>query len=810
VYDVAVQISHEDRRLIALLQHPVAIVDRQGLILECNDPFDDLFDRAGLGCIGQMIPEILEPADRATCTGFLRPVAERAGADKSFEAKVMLDGATFRLSLALLRVAPSCGTFLCQLVRAPTHDDLRLEYLMEHLDQGVWDYDVATATFVVSTAWRNIRGMAHDLDINASSRIWLDEVHPEDRVALQDVFEGQARGDASSINIQYRLKHADGQWVWILCRANVVKVGPGGHPARIVGTDTDVTMLRRRDSDLLQLTSKLKLAIDASGIGVWEFDPATKEVHWDDRMLQIYGITDGSNVRRAEMWEMYLHPDDLDGAVAYSDHCQRHGLDFQRDYRIVRPDGEVRHIRSLAGFVAKASRHGKLTGVNIDVTEDYHRTAQLEEARAQLEYDSRHDALTGLANRRLLDERKEALCEQATPDCRYAVLHLDLDYFKQINDTLGHAAGDAVLVHVAQRLSDLIGDAGLVCRSGGDEFVVLFEAAPEVDELHHLCQLIVTAFQEPFHYDDHHCAFGLSIGCAFGQGAPRQRTEIFIHADSALYAAKQAGRGGYRIYSKGTTAAAQPEAHARQALLDALLHGEIVCHYQPQFDARTSRLVGAEALVRWQSPEHGLLKPDAFMPLAATLGLADRIDAAMFEQVTTQQSRWFAEGLVFPTIAMNVSMDRFESAALLDHVRNLIQPHNAITFELLETAFLDDLSTDQVARLAALRAFNVGIDLDDFGSGHSSVAAMQAIRPDRIKVDQRLVAPISTRPEQLKTLQLLSQMARVDGLGVVIEGLDTQAHLNAIAQVDCDVLQGFALGKPMPGDRFEVLLHAQM
>ena len=196
----------------------------------------------------------------------------------------------------------------------------------------------------------------------------------EDRAALRDVFGGQTRGGAQSINMQYRHKHNDGHWVWILCRAKVVDSDAAGKPRRIVGTDTDVTLLRRRDSDMLQLTNKLKLAIDASGIGVWEFDPVTNVVHWDDRMLEIYGITDGENIRRGELWETYLHPDDLAGALAYSDHCQQHGLDFKRDYRIIRPSGEIRHIRSLAGYVAASSQQGKLGGVNIDVTADYERT----------------------------------------------------------------------------------------------------------------------------------------------------------------------------------------------------------------------------------------------------------------------------------------------------------------------------------------------------------------------------------------------------------------------------------------------------
>ncbi|MEL6681153.1 MAG: EAL domain-containing protein [Pseudomonadota bacterium] len=805
LYDIADLFSQDDRRMLDLLLHPVAFVDRSGAIQELNDAFRDAMDLRGAGRPTATLASILTAEDWTSCRDFLRRGAEDHA--HPFEATVRLRGKTMSLSLSALQTRGPVIGYLCQLQEVGRYEDPRLAYLMDHLDQGVWDYDVATRTLTVSKMWREIRGIGPDVDINAPGRRWKDNTHTVDRVTPQDAFDEQVRGERASINIQYRYRHMAGHWIWVLCRARVVEKDAEGKPLRIIGTDTDVTVLRRRDTVMKQLTDKLQLAIDASGIGVWEFDYATSEVHWDDRMLEIYGITDGQNVRAAEMWAKFLHPDDVDAAQAYSDHCQKHGLDFRRDFRIVRPDGEIRYIRSLAGHVSASASHTKLIGVNIDVTDDYEQRAELEAARSQLEYDSRHDALTGLANRRLLDERFQALSAQATPNARCAVLHLDLDYFKQINDTLGHAAGDAVLIHVANMLSDLVADRGLVCRTGGDEFVALFDRAPSKSEMQEICAAIIVAFDKPFYHEDRRCAFGVSIGCAFCDGIELSETAVFVRADAALYSAKQAGRGCYRFYTDQTTSQVQPEDQMRRCLLDALTNCEIICHYQPQFDSQSQALVGAEALVRWQCPERGLMAPDAFMLAAVRLGLANRIDGYVFEQVIALQSSWFAKGVSFPIIAMNVSLDRFSNPTMLDHVRNLIRPHHRISFELLETAFLDDLDADQLAKLNDLRSLGILIDLDDFGSGHSSVAAMQAVKPDRIKVDQSLVGPIAARPEQIKTLQLLSQLGRLEGLQIVIEGLDTQAHLDAIAQVDCDVLQGFAMARPLPVAEFEALLH---
>lgn len=795
--------------MLQLLAQPVAVVDRDGVIMACNTAFRDCVDLPETNALGAPLAELLTPADWSACLAYLCqwPAEDAGEAVAQFTAAIRLSGQAMRMALAPLRPDDPLAGFLCQLERTARQEDARLAYLMDHLDQGVWDYDVPSATITVSKKWRDIRGIGPDVDLNAPGRRWKDNTHAVDRITLQNTFDEQVRGERRSISVQYRYRHMEGHWIWVLCRAKVVETDGQGRPLRIVGTDTDVTILRQRDSDMRQLTNKLELAIDASGIGVWEYDRVKDEVHWDDRMLEMYGITDGQNIRRGDVWETYLHPNDLDAARAYSAHCQKHGLDFRRDFRIIRPSGEVRHIRSLAGFVARDAHHAKLIGVNIDVTEDYERSAQLEAARAQLEYDSRHDALTGLANRRLLDESIARLCDGADVECRCAAMHLDLDYFKQINDTLGHLAGDAVLMHVAKTLRALIGNAGLVCRTGGDEFVVFFARAPEIDEIHNLCKSIVTAFEAPFYFEGRHCAFGVSIGCAFGHGRDIACAEIFVQADAALYAAKQAGRGCYRFYSDATKTAAAPDGQSRQDLLDALMRREILCHFQPQFAAQTKEIVGAEALVRWDCPRRGLLTPDAFMPDATKLGVVDRIDADVFEQVIALQSDWHARGLSFPVIAMNVSPDRLNNALMADHVRGLIRPHHKIAFELLETAFLDDLTPEQTDRLAGFRALGISIDLDDFGSGHSSVAAMQAIGPDRIKIDQSLVSPIVALPEQIKTLQLLSQMARLENLQIVVEGLDAAAHLDAIAAVDCDILQGFALTKPLPVAAFEALLH---
>ncbi len=520
-----------------------ALLDRDAGFIYRNSRFKAKFynpsDKVSTYCLRDLLTD---PDKTRLDTFFANADASIA----SFKCNVAHQSETYELTVAPLLVDGVATTFLCQISPSRAAADVKLRYLMDHLDQGVWDYDTRTDIFVVSDEWRRIRGMAPDADPIPPGTNWLDRIHPDDRTSLQKVFEGQTRGETESINIQYRHIHTQGHWVWILCHARVVARDADGLPIRIVGTDTDVTQSRKTEEDMAQLAEKLRLAVDAAGIGVWEFNPNSGKVHWDDRMLAMYGLTDGQNDRPGEAWQSHLHPDDRDDMVAYSEHCQENGLDFSRDYRIVTSGGALRHIRSRASQVKVPGGQPKLVGVNIDVTEDYCRAKELEQAKARLHHESRHDALTGLANRRLLDETTASL-NNHDAHRSYAVLHLDLDYFKTINDTLGHAAGDAVLVKVGQTLKKIIDDRGLVCRIGGDEFAVFFATAPNTRQLHSICNELINALKEPIMYQGHPCKIGVSIGCAFGIGPSDNHADLFKRADAALYEAKSAGRNCYRV-----------------------------------------------------------------------------------------------------------------------------------------------------------------------------------------------------------------------------------------------------------------------
>lgn len=689
------------------------------------------------------------------------------------------------------------------------NSEVRLQYLLEHLDQGIWEAELSTRSFFVSNAWCDMRGLPRMSEFQLRDDCWLEHIHIDDRAEVARLAAGDIPDLANGYSMEYRYRHADGTWRWFLSRCKIMQTDAQGRPTRLVGTDTSIDDIKRNATIQADLTEKLQLAIDASGIGIWEFNAAAQTVHWDNQMLEIYGLSGQPNVSDHNIWEKFLHPDDRAATLAYADECQRTQQDFRRDYRIVRTDGGVRHMRGLARFVTTTDGLVKLIGVNIDITADYERTVALEKAQCQLEHEARHDALTGLANRRLLDEAVQKLPDRCGDRAGYTVLHLDLDYFKEINDSLGHAAGDAVLRRTADVLKAKLSDLGLVCRTGGDEFVVLIYSIVPEDKMAIISDDIIQEISQPFDFEGKSCCVGVSIGIAYAEPGTLNHSETFRRADKALYSAKNAGRGGVEFFANSLCRSAKDTVNSRQNILDALSRGEITCHFQPQYDAQTLAIIGAEALVRWDSPARGILSPNDFLNEAAECDIINHIDRHMLAMVLAQQTAWHAAGIAYPPISLNIAKDRIMQAGLADDIGSLLLTHHSLSFELLETAFIDTPNVQLRRNLARLREMGIKIELDDFGSGHSSVMALQTIKPDRIKIDRGLVAPIVSHPDQLLTLSSLSCIARLAGAEIVIEGLETGLHLAAIRNVDCDALQGYGLHHPVPADAFANLLAQQ-
>ena len=449
----------------------------------------------------------------------------------------------------------------------------------------------------------------------------------------------------------------------------------------------------------------------------------------------------------------------------------------------------------------------------------YRRTVELKEeiaAREHVETSMRElaltDPLTGLPNRRYLQQelrRRAAKC--AREGGKLALLHLDLDRFKQINDTLGHAAGDFVLIRVANILRSATRQNEFVARVGGDEFVVVSETQDKSDGPDRLASRLLELMDEPVYYEGVSCRYGGSVGIAIADGgtAAGDLDRLLINSDIALHRSKEKGRGRYEYFSKALQQEFEHEKRITDEILSGIERREFFPVYQPQFDSKSLNVVGVEALARWNHPRDGVLAPSHFLSVAEKISVTADIDHLILEQALSDLRQWASAGVVMPNVAVNVSMQRLQNADFIGALSQLGVPAHSVTLELNESIFLDALSDEVRHNIEQLKALGIEIEIDDFGTGHTSIIALTRLKPARLKIDRELVSPVVSSEVQRNLVQSIVQMAKSLQIEVIAEGVETMDHARMLQQLGCDGLQGYGLARPMPAADVPAFVYGQ-
>jgi len=707
---------------------------------------------------------------------------------------------------------------------AAAASERRWNFALESAGQGVWETDLVKGTSFYSPMWKRIRGYDPDEVVDSSEEAILARVHPDDRARVMDIVRRKNAGEMHKQAFEYREMHRDGHYIWISSNSAPEAWDAQGRPTKFIGTDTDITNRKQTEERARGLAHRLQATLEVSGIGVFEGNLLTGELFWDDRIFEIFGIERRDGALHAVDWENALHPEDAPEARAGLARALVDKATFNQRYRIVRPSGEVRTIMAHATYYEDANGTPWFVGANWDITaevamaEGLHaakvqaeaHTAELEAAKARIENQSLHDALTGLPNRRYLDEFLNKLADgDLIGQDGVALLHVDLDRFKQINDTLGHVAGDAMLKHVAKLLQGLAGLANFVARIGGDEFMIVCPNTIDSTRLALLADRIIAAIRRPVPYEGHFCRFGASIGIAVGSTAHFDARRVLINSDIALYRAKGRGRNRHEFFSK----ALQDEIESTKRLADDVLRGteqrEFLPFYQPLFDARTLEIVGVEALVRWRHPTEGLLTPYRFLKVAEDLNVLAAIDRDILEQSIEDLRRWKTMGLPIPKVSVNVSFRRLSDDQLIPSLRALDIDRGTISFEFLESIFFDEFDESLAWNIDAIKEMGIGIDVDDFGTGHTSFISLLKLNPGCFKIDRQLIEPIARIPEQRRLVGSIIDIGKTLGIAVVAEGVETLEQAAILRDLGCDRLQGYAFAQPMPAAELEAWVRAE-
>lgn len=428
----------------------------------------------------------------------------------------------------------------------------------------------------------------------------------------------------------------------------------------------------------------------------------------------------------------------------------------------------------------------------------------------QLERLANEDALTGLATRHAFLGAMPAILAQARGnEAGLALLFIDLDEFKHVNDTHGHATGDQLLRCAAGRLMSLLRPTDQVARFGGDEFLVLLHPCDGERQAASVAARIVEAFGVPFLIGDDLHAVGASIGISMFPRDGQDAETLVRHGDIAMYAGKNAGKGQYRFFDPALSNNLHSRARLKQRMLEAIEEDQFLLHYQPRVDARSGELLSMEALVRWQHPELGLVPPGEFIPLAESTGLIRRIGEVVIDKACAQLAAWREAGVPLVPVSINVSPKQFLRGGVQHHLSSAMARHRVpaslIEVEITESAMMGD-HDDILAELAALRALGIKLHVDDFGTGYSSLSQLQRLKMDVLKVDRAFTMELGSSKEGTVFFQAIVSMAHALGMAVVAEGVETAEQLAILRGLDCNEVQGFYIARPVPAGDMQAMM----
>jgi len=567
---------------------------------------------------------------------------------------------------------------------------------------------------------------------------------------------------------------------------------------------------------LVRSESRLELAQRIARIGNWDWNPRTNRFAMSNELCRLVGIRPQDFAGTIEAFLRLVHHDDRLGVKDALEKLISHQTPCDIDHRIVLPNGTDFTIHLQAEAVCE-EQAGEPTviGTAQDITE----RKQAERAIHRLAY---YDSLTGLANRVLFKDRlSNALSYAERHHLHLATLFIDLDRFKVINDTLGHTVGDLLLTHVAERLSESVRQSDSVgrhaghepshalARLGGDEFTILLTTLSHPEDAGRVARRILEMLAHPFSIDGHEVFISASIGISIYPSDGSTVEALLKNADTAMYHAKEQGRNNCQYYSSGLNAAAAERLDLESDLRRALEREEFVVYYQPTLNIHSRKILGAEALVRWNHPKRGLLPPGVFLSAAIDTGLIRSMDEWVLREACRQVKAWEQAGLPSITVSANVSNSLFHGrtlpATVGDALRDSGLNPSQLELELTESIAMRDVDAS-VTMLEGLRTMGVRLSIDDFGTGYSSLSYLQRFPLSRLKIDQSFVRDLLTNENNAKITRAIIAMAHSLNLSVLAEGVETDEQLARLREEGCDEVQGYLFSRPVCAEEFESML----
>jgi diguanylate cyclase (GGDEF)-like protein/PAS domain S-box-containing protein len=675
---------------------------------------------------------------------------------------------------------------------------------------GLFVSDAQGSCVYTNAAYHTISGLSFEQALGTN---WSMAIHPEDRERVLAEWRIAAR-DQGPFQTEFRFLQGDDGIVWT--RVNSAAMRDGGRSFGLVQTVEDISerkltesALRAAEEALFEEKERAQVTLNSIGDAVLTTDLQgnvtylnlvaeamtgwSREAALGRPLADVFKIINSGTRMVAENPALRaIKEDQIVGLVA--------------DCVLIRRDGFESAIEDSAAPIH--NREGRVIGAVLV----FHDVSESRAVALRMAHLAQHDFLTGLPNRVLLTERcAQAIGQANRHKKQVGLLFLDLDFFKRINDSLGHAIGDQLLQLVADRLVAAVRATDTVCRQGGDEFVILLAEIEQPLDATYVAEKLLAAFASPHLIDGHELHVSLSIGISIYPDDGDNVDSVMQNADTAMFHAKASGRNRYQFFRADMNTSAIRRLAVESSLCRALRKNEFVLHYQPQIDLASGAMIGAEALIRWQDPEHGLVSPVQFVPIAEECGLIVPIGRWVLREACRQVQAWLNAGLPAVPVAVNISALEFRHKDFLAGVALILKETGLapryLELELTESILMQDAEASASA-LQTLEAMGLRLAIDDFGTGYSSLSYLKRFPIDTLKIDQSFVRDIASDPDDGAIVSAVIGMGKNLKQRVIAEGVETQAQLDFLEARQCGEGQGFLFSHPLPAKDFEHLLVA--
>jgi len=674
--------------------------------------------------------------------------------------------------------------------------EARLTLALEASDLGLWDWDLQNNR-VHHSRMQVVFGIGLENRYGKDGSR-LPDIHPDDLQRVRATLIAHLKGETESFVIEYRALCADGSELCLEDRGRVIQRDANGRALRMIGTRRDISELRSQ-AEQQRLAATV---FEAASEGIVIMNDRYRVLAVNDACCTLSGYSReellGHSVARiAGSPESQRQYETMREALERHGHWQGELIETRKSGEVYPQWVQLREVRDANGSVTHV----------VAFVSDLSVRRKIEE---RLRYLTHYDDLTGLANRGLLKERLQEACQRVRRNGRnMAVLYIDLDRFKLLNESLGHEAADALLREVSRRLSQTLGEADTIARLSGDEFVVLLDAYGSLSSLAHLGSRLLQRIRKPVIIDEQELVISASIGVSLMPDNSRDAEVLLRQANMAMQQAKHLGGNTLQFFTDRPQASSMQYLQLENQLRKALDFGQLEVFYQPRLTLANDALDAAEALVRWRHPERGLVAPAHFIPLAEETGLIIPLGEFVLREACRQARQWQQQGLAEIRVSVNLSVKQLRQGNFVSLVRQVLEetglPATMLELELTESQLLDDID-NAISISEQLRALGVRLAIDDFGTGFSSLSYLKRFPVDYVKIDRSFISEVEHSGQDAAITRAIIAMVHSLERKVVAEGVETQAQMDFLKANQCDEIQGYLLSPPVPAEQFAELL----